>query len=173
MPFLWATVNRRNLQIFRIESIGCSPGRAPFLGKGEELGLSRNAADSQSGVSRYDQTPQGSGDVEDLFYELVKGCHMRPRGCSYVVCIRFTLQGFKSIRIAVCLSDMSTAVSWAIFASNLMKQRIGSKVGSWYLWLCWQKKVYNGWCYWYLKYLLDSSNDNNNAFIWFRPELQT
>ena len=115
-------------------------GRAPFLGKGEELGLSRNTADSPSGVSRYDQTPRGSGDVEDLFYELVKGCHMRPRGCSYVVCIRFTLQGFKSIRITVCLSDMSTAVSWAIFASNSMKQRIGSEVGSWYLWLCWQEK---------------------------------
>ena len=95
MPCLWATVNRRNLQIFRIESVGCSPGRGPFLGKGEELGLSRNAADSQLGVSRYDQTPRGSGDVEDLFYELVKGCHMRPRGCSYVVCTRSTLQGFE------------------------------------------------------------------------------
>src|SRR5438128_12656049 len=95
MPCLWATVNRRNLHIFRIESVGCSPGRAPFLGKGEELGLSRNAADSQSGVSRYDQTPRGSGDVEDLFYELVKGGHTRPLGCSYVVCIRYTLQGFE------------------------------------------------------------------------------
>src|SRR6266508_5033002 len=77
--------------------------------RGKELGeISRNAADSQPGVSRYDQKPWVGVRRGKFVNELVKGCHTRPFGCSYVVWLDLSLQDLKSIRIVGCLSVISS-----------------------------------------------------------------
>ena len=97
MPCLWATVNRRNMQYFmdlkRRTPILDVP---PLIGQGTGDQAETQPAHHRVLVGMHRHLGLGY-DVAHRVKELVKGCHTRPLGCSYVVCIRSMLQGFKSI----------------------------------------------------------------------------
>ena len=97
MSCIWGTVNRRNMQYFtdlkRRTPILDVP---PLIGQGTDDQAETQLVHHRVLVGMHRHLGLGY-DVAHRVKELVKGCYMRPRGCSYVVCIRSTLQGFKSI----------------------------------------------------------------------------
>src|SRR6266508_3956321 len=88
-------VNPRNSQYFTNCKRRMRYWTYPHI-RGKELGvISRNAADSQPGVSRYDQKPWVGVRRGKFVNELVKGCHTRPFWVLICRVIRFILARLK------------------------------------------------------------------------------
>src|SRR5438105_9185942 len=85
MPCLWGTVNRRNMQYFtdlkRRTPILDAP---PLIGQGTDDQAETQPAHHRVLVGMHRHLGLGY-DVAHHENELVKGCHTRPLGCSYVM----------------------------------------------------------------------------------------
>ena len=128
-------VNRRNSQYFMDWKCRTLYWTYPYI-RGKELGvISRNAADSQPGVSRYDQKPWVGVRCGKFINELVKGCHTRPFGCSYVVWLGLSLQGWNDSNHWLLISYKQWLFHERYSLVISMEQILRLENGRWY---CWQ-----------------------------------